>query len=393
MPVINRIAAFAPEMTAWRQDFHAHPELGFQEQRTGDAVAAKLAAWGIEVHRGLATTGLVGVLRGNGGSGGSIGLRADMDCLPMQERPTDRPHRSTAEGRMHACGHDGHTAMLLGAAKYLAETRNFDGTVHFIFQPAEEGGAGGRVMVEQGLFDRFPCDQVFAIHNQPETPLGEAVISAGPQLAAADGVTITIHGMGGHAARPHAAIDPVLVGSQMVVALQALVARRTDPLDSAVVSICQFHAGSAGNVIPETAMLQGTIRTLRPETRALMERLVRQVAESTAAAHDARVELAFRRGYPPTVNHAEATDRAAAAASRILGQERVQRHAPPAMGAEDFAYMLEQRPGCMIKLGQRGADRGGVPLHHPDYDFNDDALPIGASLFAAIVEQELPRKA
>jgi len=393
MPVINRIADFAAEMTAWRRDFHAHPELGFQEERTSGIVAALLADWGIEVHRGIAGTGVVGVLR-NGGSGRALGLRADMDCLPMTERPADRPHRSTAEGRMHACGHDGHTAMLLGTAKYLAETRNFDGTVHFIFQPAEEGGGGGRVMVEEGLFDRFPCDQVFAIHNAPMLPLGEVAITGGPQLAAADGVTITIQGLGGHAARPQGAIDPVLVGSHIVVALQSLVARRTDPLDSAVVSICQFHAGSAGNVIPETAMLNGTIRTLKAETRAMMETLVRQVAENTAAAHGATAEVASRRGYPPMVNDAAAAARAADAAARVIEPARIRRDAPPQMGAEDFSYMLEQRPGCMIKLGQKAPDgTGGVPLHHPDYDFNDDAAPIGASLFAAIVERELPRGA
>jgi hippurate hydrolase len=390
MPVLNRIADLADEMTAWRRDFHAHPELGFQEERTSGIVAALLADWGVEVHRGLAGTGVVGVLR-NGGSGRSIGLRADMDCLPMQEA-TDAPHRSTVAGRMHACGHDGHTATLLGVAKYLAETRNFDGTVHFIFQPAEEGGGGGRVMVEQGLFDRFPCDQVFAIHNQPSLPLGEAIVTAGPQLAAADGVTITVNGVGGHAARPQGAVDPVLVGSLIVVALQSLVARRTDPLDSAVLSICEFHAGSAGNVIPDKAVLNGTIRTLRAETREQMQRLVRQVAEGTAAAHDATVEVEFRRGYPPMVNHVEQSDRAAAAAAKVLGEGRVRRDAPPAMGAEDFAYMLEARPGAMIKLGQRGPDKGGVPLHHPKYDFNDEALPVGASLLAALVEQELPRQ-
>jgi hippurate hydrolase len=391
MPIINRIAEFTAEMTAWRRDFHAHPELGFQEERTSGIVAALLQDWGIEVHRGIAGTGVVGVLR-NGTSKRSIGLRADMDCLPMTERPTDRPHRSTVEGRMHACGHDGHTAMLLGTAKYLAETRNFDGTVHFIFQPAEEGGGGGKVMVDEGLFDRFPCDQVFAIHNQPGTPLGEATITAGPQLAAADGVTITIQGLGGHAARPQGAIDPVLVGSHIVVALQSIVARRTDPLDSAVISICQFHAGSAGNVIPDSAMLNGTIRTLKPETRAQMQVLIRQIAENTAAAHGATVEVTFRHGYPPMVNHGEASARAAEAAAKVIGTERIHRNALPVMGAEDFSYMLEKRPGCMIKLGQKAPDgRGAVPLHHPDYDFNDEAAPIGASIFAAIVEQELPR--
>jgi hippurate hydrolase len=390
MPVLNRIADFAPEMAAWRRDIHAHPELGFQETRTSGIVAALLAAWGIEVHREIATTGVVGVLR-NGASGRTVGLRADMDCLPMQERPLDRPHRSTADGRMHACGHDGHTAMLLGTAKYLAETRRFDGTVHFIFQPAEEGGGGGRVMLEQGLFERFPCDQVFAIHNMPHLPLGQAAITAGPQLAAADRLSITIRGRGGHAAAPHFAIDPVLVGSHVVVALQSLVARRTDPLDSAVVSLCQFHAGTAGNVIPEEAVLGGTVRTLRPETRGMMQNLIRQVAESTAAAHGATAEVTYQLGYPPMVNDVEASARAATAATGILGAGRVRRDALPQMGGEDFAFLLEQRPGAMIMLGQRGPDRGGVPLHHPDYDFNDDAAPIGASLFAAIVEQELPR--
>ncbi len=390
MPVINRIAEFTAEMTAWRRDFHAHPELAFQEERTSGIVAALLADWGIEVHRGLAGTGVVGVLR-SGASGRSIGLRADMDCLPMQEA-TEIPHRSTVDGRMHACGHDGHTAILLGAAKYLAETRNFDGTVHFIFQPAEEGGGGAKVMMDQGLFDRFPCDQVYALHNMPLLPLGEVSVAPGPQLAAADGVTITVKGVGGHAARPHGAVDPVLVGSHIVVALQSLVARRTDPLDSAVLSICQFHAGSAGNVIPDKAVLNGTIRTLKAETRAAMQRLVRQVAESTAAAHEATAVVEFRHGYPPMVNHAEQAGRAAAAAATVLGEGRIHRSAPPAMGAEDFAYMLEARPGAMFKLGQRAPDgTGGVPLHHPEYDFNDEALPIGASVFAALVEQEMPR--
>jgi amidohydrolase len=389
MPVLNRIADLTDEMTAWRRDFHAHPELGFQEERTSGIVAALLADWGIEVHRGLAGTGVVGVLR-NGNSGRTIGLRADMDCLPMQEA-RDVPHRSTVDGRMHACGHDGHTAILLGAAKYLAETRNFDGTVHFLFQPAEEGGGGAKVMMDQGLFDRFPCDQVYALHNSPLIPLGEASVTAGPQLAAADGVTITVKGVGGHAARPHGAIDPVLIGSLIVVGLQSIVARRTDPLDSAVISICQFHAGSAGNVIPDRAVLNGTIRTLKAETRAAMQRLIRQVAESTATAQGAEVEVEFRHGYPPMVNHAEQSDRAAAALARVIGEPRVRRNKPPAMGAEDFAYMLEARPGAMINLGQKAPDKGGVPLHHPEYDFNDDALPVGASFFAALVEQELPR--
>jgi amidohydrolase len=390
MPVINRIADFAPEMAEWRQDFHANPELGFEEVRTGGVVAAKLAEWGIEVHRGIAKTGVVGVLR-NGASGRSIGLRADMDCLPMEEA-NGFAHRSTVPGRMHACGHDGHTATLLGAAKYLAETRNFDGTVHFIFQPAEEGGGGGKVMVDEGLFRRFPCDAVYGLHNDPAIPLGEAAVVAGTVLAASDRVGITVRGKGGHAARPHVAIDPVLVGSQIVVALQALVSRRTDPLDSSVISITQFHAGSAGNVIPEVAELYGTVRTLRPETQDMMERLITQVAQNTAAAHDAEAAVKYVRGYPPTVNHAAQTERAALAAARVLGRERVLRDRPPVMGGEDFSFMLLERPGCFVKMGQQGKDgRGGVSLHNPGYDFNDEMLPVGASFFAALVEQELPR--
>ena len=389
MPVINRIADFQDEMTAWRRDLHAHPELGFEERRTSDLVAAKLAEWGIEVHRGIAGTGLVGVLRGGEG-GRSIGLRADMDALPMEEA-NGFAHRSTAPGKMHGCGHDGHTSILLGAAKYLAETRNFDGVVHFIFQPAEEGGGGGRVMVEQGLFKRFDCDSVYALHNDPNLPLGECSAVAGTVMAASDRFWITVRGHGGHAARPHVAIDPVLVGSHIVVALQTVVARRINPLDSAVISVTQFHAGSAGNVIPEVAELHGTARTLMPEVQERVEALLTKVAQTTAAAHDAVAEVRYRRGYPPTVNHAAQTGRAAMAAGRVLGEAKVHRDKPPVMGGEDFSFMLLERPGAYVKLGQRGAERGGVPVHNPGYDFNDDLLPIGASYFAALVEQELPR--
>ncbi|MBY0336774.1 MAG: amidohydrolase [Acetobacteraceae bacterium] len=389
MPVINRIADFAPEMAEWRRTIHQHPEICYEEVKTSDLVAAKLAEWGIEVHRGIATTGLVGVLR-NGSSGRSIGLRADMDALPMPEE-TGLSYASKVPGKMHACGHDGHTTMLLGAAKYLAETRNFDGTVHFIFQPAEEGGAGGKVMVQEGLFSRFPCDSVYGVHNDPELKLGECSVVAGPVLAASDRLEILVSGVGGHAARPHTTIDPVLVGAQIVVALQAIVARRVDPLDSAVISLCQFHAGTASNVIPETAEIKGTVRTLRPETQDEMERLITRIAEGTAAAHGAEARVTYRRGYPPTVNHAAETERAALAAAKVMGTERVIRDRLPKMGGEDFSFMLLERPGCFVNLGQADGAKGAVPVHNTKYDFNDDLLPVGASFFAALVEQELPR--
>ena len=389
MPTLNRIADFHAELTATRRDIHAHPEIGFQEHRTSEMVAKQLESWGIEVHRGIAGTGLVGVLR-NGSSGRSIGFRADMDCLPMTET-SDLPHRSTTPGKMHACGHDGHTTMLLGAARYLAETKNFDGTVHFIFQPAEEGGGGGRVMVEEGLFDRFPCDAVYGMHNSPEMPLGEARVVAGPVLAAADRITITVHGKGGHASRPQQCIDPVLIGAQIVVAAQSIVSRSMDPLDCAVISICQFHAGEASNVIPERAELHGTVRTFKPEVQDLIERRLGQIVRATAEAHGTHAELSFQRGYPPTVNHAAETERAALAATAVLGDGKVHRNVVPRMGAEDFSYMLLARPGCFIGIGQGDGGRHSVSLHNPRYDFNDDLIPLGASLFARLAEQEMPR--
>jgi hippurate hydrolase len=389
MPVINRIAAFQPEMQAWRRDIHAHPELNYEEHRTSETVARLLASWGIEVHRGIATTGVVGVLR-IGSSGRAIGLRADMDALPMPEE-TGLPHASTVPGKMHACGHDGHTAMLLGAAKYLAETKQFDGTVVFIFQPAEEGGAGGQRMVQEGLFKRFPVDAVYAVHNDPGTKLGEMTVVTGPVLAAADGLDIRVRGRGGHAARPHLAIDPVLVGAQIVVGIHQIVSRRVDPLDSAVISLCQFNAGSARNVIPDSAEIRGTVRTLLPRTQDAMERLITQAAKGIAALNDAEVEVDYQRGYPPTVNHAAETERAALAAAKVSGVERIIRDAPPVMGGEDFSFMLLERPGCFVRIGQADGAKGAVPVHNTKYDFNDDLLPIGASFFAQLVEQEMPR--
>jgi len=389
MPVINHIAANAPELTEWRRDLHAHPELGLEEHRTSQVVADKLAAWGIEVTRGLAGTGLVGTLK-VGNSARSIGIRADMDCLPMTEE-NDFAHRSTTPGRMHACGHDGHTTMLLGAAKYLAETRNFDGTVHFIFQPAEENAGGGRIMVEEGLFQRFPCDMVFGAHNDTALPVGTITAVAGPVSAASDRFIITLAGKGGHAARPHMTIDPVVVGSHVVLAMQSIVARRTDPLASAVVSITQFHAGSAHNVIPDTATLSGTVRTLRPEVQDEVERLIPQIVNATAAAHGAVASIDYKRGYPPVVNNAAAAERAALAGGKLLGTDKVLRQRPPTMGGEDFSYMAQAVPGCFVRIGQAEGDRFTTQVHHPKYDFNDAILPIGASYWATLVEQELAK--
>jgi hippurate hydrolase len=390
MPIVNRIADFAPEMTEWRRDIHAHPELGLQEHRTSDVVAAKLESWGIAVTRGLAGTGLVGTLR-NGDSGRAIGLRADMDALEMTEA-NDFAHRSVNPGAMHACGHDGHTTMLLGAAKYLAETRNFDGTVHFIFQPAEEGLGGGRMMVEEGLFDRFPCDAVFGAHNDTSLPVGTMVAVAGSVSAASDRFWIRIHGRGGHAARPHRTIDPVVVGSHVVLALQSVVARRVDPQEAAVLSITQFHAGSAGNVIAEEAVLNGTVRTLRPEVQDEVQGLLTAIAVATAAAHGAEAVVEYERGYPPVVNAAEPTERAALAAARVLGEGRVIRERRPGMGGEDFSFMALRVPGCFVRIGQAEGEVGSVPVHNPRYDFNDAILPIGASFWSTLVEQELPRR-
>jgi amidohydrolase len=389
MPVINRIAANADELTEWRRDIHAHPELGLNEHRTSELVAQKLASWGIEVTRGIAKTGLVGTLR-NGNSGRAIGIRADMDALPMEEVNTF-DHRSQNPGVMHACGHDGHTTMLLGAAKYLAETRNFDGTVHFIFQPAEEGDGGGRIMVEEGLFDRFPCDMVFGAHNDTSLAVGTITAVAGSVCAASDRFSIHISGQGGHAARPHRAIDPVVVGSHIVLALQSVVARRTDALDSAVLSITQFHAGSAFNVIPEEATLGGTVRTLQPYVQDEIEKLMPQIVEATAAAHGARASVDYRRGYPPVVNALAATERAALAANKLFGEGKVIRERRPGMGGEDFSYMAQVVPGCFVRIGQANGTRGSTPVHHPAYDFNDEILPIGASYWATLVEQELQR--
>jgi hippurate hydrolase len=390
MPIHNRIAAFADDMTAWRRDLHAHPELGLEEHRTAAIVAEKLAAWGIKVHTGLATTGVVGTLK-VGTSNRAIAIRADMDALPMQEA-NDFAHRSQFEGKMHACGHDGHTTMLLGAARYLAETKNFDGTVHFVSQPAEEGAGGGRIMVEEGLFELFPADAVYGAHNDPNLPVGEMYVVAGPNSAASDRFVLHIDGRGGHAARPHKTIDPITIGAQVVLAWQTLVSRRLDPADAAVLSITQFHAGSAGNVIPETAFLNGTVRTLKPETQDMLEAQMGAIARATAESQGAAARFEYTRGYPIVMNHPDATERAAAAAGKLLDPARVHREKPLTMGGEDFSYMALKVPGCFVRFGQKGADgKGGVPVHNPRYDFNDAILPLGASYWATLVEQELAR--
>ena len=390
MPVINSVAALEEEMTEWRRDFHAHPELGFEEHRTSQIVAEKLASWGIEVTREIAGTGVVGTLRGQGDSGKTIGFRADMDCLPLDEE-NDVPYKSRNPGRMHACGHDGHTAILLGAAKYLAETRNFSGTVHFIFQPAEEGMGGGRKMVEEKLFDRFPCDQIFGLHNWPLLPAGKVAVRPGPIMAAADRFEIFIKGKGGHGALPHLSIDPVFVGAQIVTALQGLVARFTDPLDSAVVSVTKFIAGTAFNIIPDTAMLGGTVRTLEAKTQDRIERQIAEVAQSIAASFGAQAKVDYRRGYPVTVNHVQQSKLAADVAAKVVGAENVVADTPPTMGAEDFSFMLNERPGCYIWLGQGGGPSQSM-VHNPTYDFNDAVLPVGASWFASLAETLLPRQ-
>jgi amidohydrolase len=394
MPVNNRIADFHDDMTEWRRDIHAHPELGFEEERTSGIVAAKLAEWGIEVHTGIAKTGVVGVLHGTGSKRGqdhAIALRADMDALPMTEE-TGAAHASTTPGKFHGCGHDGHTTMLLGAARYLAETRNFDGTVYFVFQPAEEGRGGGRVMVQEKLFEKFPARSVWGMHNWPEVPIGQAGIMAGPMMAAADRFDITIEGKGTHAAMPHYGVDPVLIGAQIVTMLQSLVSRRTDPMGQAVISTTIFKAGEAFNVIPREAKLGGTVRTFDPAVQDMIEREMNLIAENVARAMGATATVAYNRGYPATINSVEETDFAAEVAGRLLGQENILRDLDPCMGAEDFSYMLQERPGCYIWLGQGDAEHQAM-VHNTQYDFNDRILPIGASYWAQLVETALPRTA
>jgi len=401
MRLLDDIVAARPQIQEIRRDIHAHPELRFAEHRTSELVAARLAGWGIEVHRGLGGTGIVGIVRGRlqapGGGARSIGLRADMDALPMQE--INRfAHRSTHPGCMHACGHDGHTAMLLGAAQHLAEHRDFAGTVVLIFQPAEEGGAGARRMIEDGLFERFACDAVFAIHNWPGLAVGELGVASGPAMASTSDFEIRVDGRGAHAAMPHLGVDPVFVAVQIAQGLQGLVTRVKRPIDSAVLSVTMIHAGEATNVIPDTATLSGTVRTFDDGVTDLIESGLRRIAGSTAQAHQAAAAVRFERHYPPTVNHAREAEFAASVGDAVLGPGMVIRGIDPTMGAEDFAFMLQERPGAYLFLGNgsdtgahRAAGHGAGPctLHNASYDFNDDLIPIGASYWVALAGRYL----
>lgn len=386
MQIPARIQSELPRLVALRHELHAHPELAFEEHRTADLVVRVLEKAGIEAHRGLAGTGVVGVLRA-GRSPRAIGLRADMDALPIEEENTF-PHRSRHPGRMHACGHDGHTAMLLAAAEYLAATREFDGTVYFIFQPAEEGEGGARAMIEDGLFTRFPMDAVFGLHNWPGLPVGQIAVHSGPVMASTDQFDIILRGHGAHAAMPHQGRDPVLAGAALVQALQGLISRECAPLDAAVLSVTRFHAGEAYNVIPPQAVLGGTVRTLRPEVQAQLEAAIERMATGIAQAHGMQAQVDYRRGYPATVNSLREAAFCRQVAAEVVGEAQVRTDLPPSMGAEDFAYMLRERPGCYVWLGN-GPGEGGCTLHNPRYDFNDAALPIGAAYWVRLAERWL----
>jgi amidohydrolase len=388
MPLIAAIESLKDEMTAWRRDIHAHPELGFQETRTSDLVAQKLESFGVEVHRGVGRTGVVGVIR-NGKSGRSVGLRADMDALPINEANTFE-HKSRHEGRMHACGHDGHTTMLLGAANYLARTRNFDGTVHLIFQPAEEGLGGARAMVEDGLFKRFPCQAVFGMHNRPGMPLGKFAVRSGAMMAGGAFFDIDVTGRGAHGARPESGVDSVLVAAHIATALQSIVSRNVRPVETAVVSVTQIHAGDAYNVIPQTARLSGTARCFSNEVMQLIESNLKRIAEGVAAGFGATAKTHFRATFAPLINDAREAEFAAAICAEVVGADSVRRDPALIMASEDFSFMLAEVPGCYINIGN-GDGSGACEVHNPSYDFNDAALPYGATFFARLVEKRLAR--
>ena len=385
MPIVNRVADLHDEITEWRRDLHAHPELQYDVHRTAGSVSERLKSFGCDdVVAGIGRTGVVGVIRGRKPGAKVIGMRADMDALPIEEATTVA-YKSTVPGKMHACGHDGHTAMLLGAAKYLAETRNFAGTAVVIFQPAEEGGAGARAMMDDGLFDRFGIEQVFGMHNYPGMPIGQFAIRSGPMMASTDTIGIDLEGVGGHAAWPHFGVDTVLVGAQIVNQLQSIVARNVDPLHAAVISICMFQAGNADNVIPQQAKLRGTARALSPKVRDLLQKRVREVVEGTARAYGAKAELTYTTGYPVLVNEELKTAFAAGVACEVAGKDKVNTDCAPLMGAEDFAFMLQERPGAFIYIGNGNS----AQLHNPAYDFNDEAIPVGTSYWVRLAETAL----
>jgi len=406
MRLLDDIVLARPQIQAIRRDIHAHPELRFAEHRTSEIVASTLKAWGVEVHRGIGGTGLVGVIRGSGAgsidatgaiAARSIGLRADMDALPIQEA-NEFAHRSKHAGCMHACGHDGHTAMLLAAARHLAQAPNFAGTVVLIFQPAEEGGAGAQKMIDDGLFERFPCDAVFAIHNWPGLAVGTLGVADGPVMASTSEFEIRVEGRGAHAAMPDLGVDPIFVAVQIAQGLQALVTRVKRPIDSAVLSITMIHAGEATNVIPDTATIGGTVRTFSDGVTALIEEGMRRIAQATAQAHQASAQVRFDRNYPPTVNHPREAQFAATVGEEVLGPDKVLRDVDPTMGAEDFSFMLQCRPGAYLFLGNgmsggahRSAGHGAGPctLHNASYDFNDELISIGASFWVRLVERFL----
>jgi amidohydrolase len=382
---IDQIRRYHPELTDIRQDIHAHPELGLEEHRTADIVARKLEEWGIEVHRGVGITGVVGVLRSGNGEA-TIGLRADMDALPIQEA-NELPYRSRNDGKMHACGHDGHTTMLLGAARYLAETRNFNGTVNFIFQPGEEGIGGALEMLKDGLFQRFPCNAVYGMHNRPGMPVGKYGISPGAAMAGGAFFDITITGKGAHGARPEESVDPVLVACHLGTALQSIVSRNVSPRETAVVSITRVVSGDAYNVIPQFATLSGTVRTMKRETLTQIEQAMQRISHGVATGFGASAEVDFRLIFAPLFNHAAHTDAIADAAAELVGDDNVNRAQPPAVASEDFSFMLEQVPGAYINLGNGEC----APVHNHHYNFNDEAIPFGSALYARLVERQLPR--
>lgn len=395
MKLLPEVLESAEVIKAIRRDIHAHPELCFEENRTADMVAKQLSSWGIAVHRGLGKTGVVGSIQGTLGAGRSIGLRADMDALPLQEHNRFE-HASKHDGKMHACGHDGHVAMLLGAAEYLSKHRDFKGSVHFIFQPAEEGGGGAREMIKDGLFDLFPCDAVFGMHNWPGLAVGEFGVTPGPMMASSNEFVITVKGKGGHAALPHNSADPVFAASQMIGSLQSIITRNKRPIDAAVLSITQFHAGDASNIIPDSAWVGGTVRTFTLEVLDLIETRLRHIASTVAQAFDCNAEVEFSRNYPPTINHLSETEFAVGVMKDLVGENRVNPRIDPTMGAEDFAFMLQEKPGCYVFIGNGDGDHrsqghglGPCQLHNPCYDFNDDLLPLGSSYWVNLTQKYL----